>query len=171
MIGTRPRREWLIRPPVVGVNVSTTMEVALVDRSERLVLSVTEAAELLGISRTLAFDLVLEVNCRRAASVGASWCLYGPCSASLTASSLTAQGTGLRPLVPGERPRGRRRGSRDRGRLGPPRPLGRRRRRADQRSAEVGCAARRRLMAYAGHLLPEPLLPNQPPNHPPSNDP
>ena len=28
------------------------------DRSERLVLSVTEAAEMLGISRTLAYDLV-----------------------------------------------------------------------------------------------------------------
>ena len=28
------------------------------DRSERFVLSVTEAAELLGISRTLAYDLV-----------------------------------------------------------------------------------------------------------------
>jgi excisionase family DNA binding protein len=34
------------------------MEVALVERSERLALSVTEAAEMLGISRTLAYDLV-----------------------------------------------------------------------------------------------------------------
>jgi excisionase family DNA binding protein len=33
-------------------------EVELVDRSERLVLSVAEAAEMLGISRTLAYDLV-----------------------------------------------------------------------------------------------------------------
>jgi excisionase family DNA binding protein len=32
--------------------------VALVDRPERMVLSVAEAAELLGISRTLAYDLV-----------------------------------------------------------------------------------------------------------------
>ena len=34
------------------------MEVALVDRPERLVLSVTEAAEMLGISRSLAYELV-----------------------------------------------------------------------------------------------------------------
>lgn len=33
-------------------------EVALVDRPERMVLSVAEAAEMLGISRTLAYDLV-----------------------------------------------------------------------------------------------------------------
>ncbi|MGH8991163.1 MAG: helix-turn-helix domain-containing protein [Acidimicrobiia bacterium] len=34
------------------------MEVALVDCPERLVLSVTEAAEMLGISRSLAYELV-----------------------------------------------------------------------------------------------------------------
>jgi excisionase family DNA binding protein len=35
-------------------------EVKPVDRSERLVLSVAEAAEMLGISRTLAYDLVAQ---------------------------------------------------------------------------------------------------------------
>jgi excisionase family DNA binding protein len=34
------------------------MEVALVERPERLVMSVTEAAEMLGISRSLAYELV-----------------------------------------------------------------------------------------------------------------
>jgi excisionase family DNA binding protein len=47
-----------IRPAVLAVNSSSSPEVALVDSSERLVLSVAEAAELLGISRTLAYDLV-----------------------------------------------------------------------------------------------------------------
>ena len=39
-------------------DVLSMMEVALVDRPERLVLSVTEAAEMLGISRSLAYQLV-----------------------------------------------------------------------------------------------------------------
>jgi excisionase family DNA binding protein len=46
-----------IRPPIVGVDAVEDGG-AVVDRSERLVLSVAEAAELLGISRTLAYDLV-----------------------------------------------------------------------------------------------------------------
>ena len=58
MIPMRRRRVFLIRPPVVAVDVFPKTEVALVDNSERLVLSVAEAAELLGISKSLAYDLV-----------------------------------------------------------------------------------------------------------------
>lgn len=58
MIEVRPRSVFLIRPPVVAVDVFSETEVALVDSSERLVLSVAEAAELLGISKSLAYDLV-----------------------------------------------------------------------------------------------------------------
>ncbi len=47
-----------IRPPVVGVSIFSRMEVALVDHQKRFVVSVPEAAEMLGISRRLAYDLV-----------------------------------------------------------------------------------------------------------------
>ncbi len=58
MVSTNsPRRVGPTRPPVVGVNSFCEPEVAM-DRSERLVVSVAEAAEMLGISRTLAYDLV-----------------------------------------------------------------------------------------------------------------
>jgi len=55
---TSCRRERRIPPPVVGLNVNMRTEVALVDHQERFVVSVPEAAEMLGISRRLAYDLV-----------------------------------------------------------------------------------------------------------------
>src|SRR5712691_4312198 len=53
------RREAPVRAPVVGLSRSCDQgRWALVDRPERMVLSVAEAAEMLGISRSLAYDLV-----------------------------------------------------------------------------------------------------------------